>query len=243
MKENRYDDPIFFEKYSHMPRSEHGLEAAGEWEALQTLLPDFAHKRMLDLGCGYGWHCIYALEHGAAAVTGVDISEKMLAVARKETGAGNVSYIHAAMEDVDFPDGSFDVVLSSLALHYVASFTDMAREIYRWLAPGGDFVFSIEHPIFTAYGNQDWYRDAEGNILHFPVDNYFFEGAREAVFLGERVTKYHHTLTTVLDGLLSCGFTLRRVVEPQPPARMLDMEGMRDELRRPMMLLAAARKA
>ncbi len=243
MKENRYDDPIFFEKYSHMPRSEHGLEAAGEWEALQTLLPDFAHKRMLDLGCGYGWHCIYALEHGAAAVTGVDISEKMLAVARKETGAGNVSYIHAAMEDVDFPDGSFDVVLSSLALHYVASFTDMARKIYRWLAPGGDFVFSIEHPIFTAYGNQDWYRDAEGNILHFPVDNYFFEGAREAVFLGERVTKYHHTLTTVLDGLLSCGFTLRRVVEPQPPARMLDMEGMRDELRRPMMLLAAARKA
>ena len=243
MKENRYDDPIFFEKYSHMPRSEHGLEAAGEWEPLQTLLPDFAHKRMLDLGCGYGWHCIYALEHGAAAVTGVDISEKMLAVARKETGAGNVSYIHAAMEDVDFPDGSFDVVLSSLALHYVASFTDMARKIYRWLAPGGDFVFSIEHPIFTAYGNQDWYRDAEGNILHFPVDNYFFEGVREAVFLGERVTKYHHTLTTVLDGLLACGFTLRRVVEPQPPARMLDMEGMRDELRRPMMLLTAARKA
>ena len=243
MKENRYDDPIFFEKYSHMPRSEHGLEAAGEWEALQTLLPDFAHKRVLDLGCGYGWHCAYALEHGAAAVTGVDISEKMLAVARKKTGVGNVSYIRAAMEDVDFPDGSFDVVLSSLALHYVASFTDMARKIYRWLAPGGDFVFSIEHPIFTAYGNQDWYRDAEGNILCFPVDNYFFEGVREAVFLGERVTKYHHTLTTVLDGLLACGFTLRRVVEPQPPARMLDMEGMRDELRRPMMLLTAARKA
>ena len=243
MKENRYDDPIFFEKYSHMPRSEHGLEAAGEWEALQTLLPDFAHKRVLDLGCGYGWHCAYALEHGAAAVTGVDISEKMLAVARKKTGVGNVSYIRAAMEDVDFPDGSFDVVLSSLALHYVASFTDMARKIYRWLAPGGDFVFSIEHPIFTAYGNQDWYRDAEGNILHFPVDNYFFEGVREAVFLGERVTKYHHTLMTVLDGLLACGFTLRRVVEPQPPARMLDMEGMRDELRRPMMLLTAARKA
>ena len=243
MKENRYDDPIFFEKYSHMPRSEHGLEAAGEWEALQTLLPDFAHKRVLDLGCGYGWHCAYALEHGAAAVTGVDISEKMLAVARKKTGTGNVSYIRAAMEDVDFPDGSFDVVLSSLALHYVASFTDMARKIYRWLAPGGNFVFSIEHPIFTAYGNQDWYRDAEGNILHFPVDNYFFEGVREAVFLGERVTKYHHTLTTVLDGLLACGFTLRRVVEPQPPERMLDMEGMRDELRRPMMLLTAARKA
>ena len=95
----------------------------------------------------------------------------------------------------------------------------MAEKIHRWLAPGGEFVFSIEHPIFTAYGSQDWHRDAEGNILHFPVDNYFFEGAREAVFLGERVTKYHHTLTTILDGLLTRGFQLRRVVEPQPPER------------------------
>ena len=243
MKENRYDDPVFFAKYSHMPRSERGLEAAGEWEALQAILPDFAGKRVLDLGCGYGWHCVYALEHGAAAVTGVDISEKMLAVAREKTTADNAVYLRAAMEDVDFPAESFDVALSSLALHYVASFADMAQKVHRWLKPGGNFVFSIEHPIFTAYGNQDWYRDAQGNILHFPVDNYFYEGPRQAVFLGEKVVKYHHTLTTILDGLLAHGFALRRVVEPQPPARMLYMEGMPDELRRPMMLLVAAQKA
>ena len=243
MKENRYDDPVFFEKYSQMPRSQGGLGAAGEWEEMQTLLPDFAGKRVLDLGCGYGWHCVYALEHGAAQVTGVDISERMLAVAREKTGNGNARYIRLAMEDADFPAASFDVVLSSLALHYVADFGEMAERIYRWLAPGGTFVFSMEHPIFTAYGSQDWYRDEAGNILHFPVDNYFNEGPREAVFLGERVAKYHHTLTTILDGLLRRGFQLRRVVEPQPPERMLDMEGMRDELRRPMMLLVAAQRA
>lgn len=243
MREDRYDDPAFFAKYSQMPRSRYGLEAAGEWETLRMLLPDFAGRRVLDLGCGYGWHCIYALERGAATVTGVDISEKMLSVAREKTGNGDVRYIHAAMEDVDFPDAAFDVALSSLALHYVADFGGMAEKVYRWLAPGGDFVFSIEHPIFTAYGSQDWYRDEKGDILHFPVDNYFFEGAREAVFLGERVTKYHHTLTTILDSLLTRGFQLRRVVEPQPPGHMLDMEGMRDELRRPMMLLVAAQKA
>lgn len=243
MKEDRYDDPVFFEKYSQMPRSQYGLEAAGEWETLRTLLPDFAGRRVLDLGCGYGWHCVYALERGAAAVTGVDISEKMLAVAREKTGSGDVRYIRAAMEDVDFPDAAFDIALSSLALHYVADFGGMVEKVYRWLAPGGAFVLSIEHPIFTAYGSQDWHRDEQGEILHFPVDNYFLEGAREAVFLGERVTKYHHTLTTILDGLLRRGFQLRRVVEPQPPERMLDMEGMRDELRRPMMLLVAAQKA
>ena len=166
----------------------------------------------------------------------------MLAVAREKTTADNAVYLRAAMEDVDFPAESFDVALSSLALHYVASFADMAQKVHRWLKPGGNFVFSMEHPIFTAYGNQDWYRDAQGNILHFPVDNYFYEGPRQAVFLGEKVVKYHHTLTTILDGLLAHGFALRRVVEPQPPARMLDMEGMRDELRRPMMLLVAAQK-
>ena len=49
MKENRYDDPIFFEKYSHMLRSERGLAGAGEWPALEKLLPDFHGKRE---GCG-----------------------------------------------------------------------------------------------------------------------------------------------------------------------------------------------
>ena len=60
MKENKYDDSVFFEQYSHMPRSEQGLSAAGEWPALKALLPELAGKRVLDLGCGFGWHCRYA---------------------------------------------------------------------------------------------------------------------------------------------------------------------------------------
>lgn len=54
MKENKYDNEIFFEKYSQMARSRQGLKGAGEWSELQKLLPDFAQKRVLDLGCGYG---------------------------------------------------------------------------------------------------------------------------------------------------------------------------------------------
>ena len=72
---------IFFLKYSQMDRSKRGLKGAGEWSELQKVLPDFASKRVLDLGCGYGWHCIYAAEHGAESVTGIDISEKMLETA------------------------------------------------------------------------------------------------------------------------------------------------------------------
>ena len=51
----------FFQKYSQMSRSQQGLAGAGEWETLRKLLPDFKDRRVLDLGCGYGWHCIYAM--------------------------------------------------------------------------------------------------------------------------------------------------------------------------------------
>ena len=78
MKENKYDDPLFFQKYSQMDRSQRGLAGAGEWHELKKLLPDFEGKTVLDLGCGYGWHCKYAAGHGAAHVLGVDISQKML---------------------------------------------------------------------------------------------------------------------------------------------------------------------
>ena len=65
MKENKYDDPAFFNQYKSMARSQGGLAAAGEWHELKKLLPDFNGKRVLDLGCGFGWHCRYAVEHGA----------------------------------------------------------------------------------------------------------------------------------------------------------------------------------
>ena len=243
VKENKYDDPVFFEKYAQMDRSRLGLQGAGEWKTLEPMLPDFAGRDVLDLGCGYGWHCAYAAEHGARSVLGLDISGKMLEVARGHHAASVIEYRRMAMEDADFADGSFDVVLSSLAFHYVADFGALVRKIVRWLRPGGDFVFSCEHPVFTAEGSQDWYRDEQGNILHFPVDNYYIEGRRQAVFLGERVTKYHRTLTSYVGALLSGGFTLTGLAEPQPPQEMIGtVPGMADELRRPMMLILSAKK-
>lgn len=242
MKENKYDEEIFFEKYSQMDRLKKGLSGAGEWRQFQKFMPDFRGKRVLDLGCGYGWHCRYAAENGAASVLGTDISQKMLRRAEEMSVGTGIRYRRKAMEDLEFPDESFDIVLSSLAFHYVRDFFRLLEKINSWLVPEGKLVFSVEHPVFTAYGNQDWYRDEQGNILHFPVDRYFFEGKRDAVFLGEKVIKYHRTLTTYLNGLLQSGFSLEQVVEPQPPEEMLDLPGMEDELRRPMMLLISAVK-
>lgn len=240
---NIYDNDAFFESYSKMARSQQGLAGAGEWQTLKALLPDFKNKHVLDLGCGYGWHCQYAAEHGAAFVVGVDLSEKMLAVARQKNNFENVTYLHDSIDTVDFETESFDIVLSSLAIHYVEDFTKLAKNIAKWLTPGGQLIFSVEHPIFTAEGTQDWTYDPTGAIAHFPVDNYFYEGKRTAHFLGTDVTKYHRTLTTYLDDLLTNGFRLERIVEPMPPENMFDIPGMKDEMRRPMMLIVKAEKA
>lgn len=242
MKENKYDNKQFFVKYSQMDRSRKGLSGAGEWHELQKILPDFRNKTVLDLGCGYGWHCKYVSDHGAREVLGTDISHRMLQTAGEKNSAENIEYQCTAMEDLDFLPETFDVVISSLAFHYVRDFETLVKNIYRWMKADGVFVFSVEHPVFTAYGTQDWYYDAEGNILHFPVDNYYYEGARDAVFLGEHVIKYHRTLTTYLNTLLQTGFELQHIIEPQPPEDMMQIPGMKDEMRRPMILLVAARK-
>lgn len=243
MKENKYDDNNFFSQYSKMTRSVEGLKGAGEWHILQKMLPDFTGKRVLDLGCGFGWHCIYAVEHGATFITGIDISEKMLEEARKRNSSPLIEYKCMAIEDYDFQPNMFDIVISSLTFHYLESFNNICRKINTTLTLGGSFVFSVEHPIFTAYGNQDWYYDQAGNRIHWPVDRYFTEGRRTAVFLGEEITKYHKTLTTYINGLIQNGFEICELIEPQPDPTMLEsILGMKDELRRPMMLLISARK-
>ena len=242
MKENKYDNPKFFEQYSQMSRSVEGLKGAGEWHELKKMLPDFKGKRVLDLGCGFGLHCIYAAEHGASSVIGIDLSERMLAEAKKKTSFPQIQYIQQGIEEYEYPKDSFDVVISSLAFHYIESFEQICKNVRQCLVSGGDFVFSVEHPIFTAQGMQDWSYDEAGNRLHWPVDRYFDEDQRSSIFLGEEVIKYHKTLTSYLNTLLKNNFEIMSIVEPEPAEELLDIPYMQDELRRPMMLLIAAKK-
>lgn len=242
MKENKYDNEQFFLKYGEMARSKNGLKGAGEWSELQKILPDFNKKKVLDLGCGYGWHCKYAVENGAGYVLGTDISHKMLEMAKEKNHDDNIDYQCIAMEELDFATETFDIILSSLAFHYIKDFEPLMDNISKWIKKDGQLIFSVEHPVFTSYGSQDWYYDENGNILHFPVDNYYYEGERKTVFLGEKVTKYHRTITTYLNTLLHNGFVIQHIIEPQPPKEMLSIDGMKDEMRRPMMLIISAKK-
>src|SRR5919108_402929 len=60
-------------------------DAAAERPALRAMLPDMRSLRVMDLGCGFGWFCRWAREHGAAEVLGIDVSENMLTRAKAMT--------------------------------------------------------------------------------------------------------------------------------------------------------------
>ncbi len=243
MKQNKYDEPGFFAAYSAMPRSVEGLQEAGEWPALRALMPPLAGTRVLDLGCGFGWHCRHMREAGAASVIGIDLSEKMLARARVMTDDPAIDYRRMAIEDIDFAPDSFDLVLSSLAFHYVADLEPVVARVWQCLKPGGTFVFSVEHPVFTASGTQGWFRDAAGEVLHWPVDDYFREGRRQTSWLAEDVTKYHRTVATYVGTALDAGFRIAQLVEPVPSAEALAAHPeWAEEVRRPLFLILSVVK-
>ena len=239
---NIYDNKTFFDAYAQMARSKDGLKSAGEWHQLQPLFPPLWGKSVLDLGCGYGWHSKYAAEQGAAPVLGLDSSKKMIAEAQKRNSAANIIYKVCDIEKYEYPENSYDLVISNLVLHYVADLDSIFKKVYQTLKTDGIFLFNIEHPVFTSGINEEWLYAEDGTPTAWPIDNYFYPGERQTAFLGQHVTKQHHTLTQILMGVVNAGFVLEHIEEAQPSKEMLLIPGMKDEMRRPMMLLVKAKK-
>ena len=240
---NEYDNENFFQEYAKMSRSREGLKAAGEWHQLKPLFPPLQGKNVLDLGCGYGWHCTFAAEQGAVRVLGLDLSEKMIEEAKKRNAGEQIEYRVCGIEEYEYPENMWDCVVSNLALHYIEDIENVFQRVCTTLKPGGTFIFNMEHPVFTAGVGQDWVYAEDGTPQYWPVDHYFISGERSTHFLGCEVVKQHHTLTQILMGLLNNGFELEVVEEAEPSEEMLHIPGMKDELRRPMMLLVKARCA
>ncbi len=224
MTQNIYDDAGFFAGYSQLRRSIDGLDGAPEWPTLKSMLPDLAGKRVVDLGCGFGWFCRFAREAGAAEVLGLDVSANMLARARETTADSGISYRQADLEALTLPASAFDLAYSGLTLHYLENLGALFATIRRALRPGGHFVFSAEHPLYTE-----------------PGPDYLVEGPRTTDWLAKGVVKQHRTLATYLNLLVGAGFVVRRVEEWGPsPAQIAAHPEWRIDHRRPAFLLVSA---
>ena len=245
MKQNIYDNEAFFNGYSKIRENENNANNLFEKPALYSLLPDLAGKTVLDLGCGFGENCIRYVDKGAKRVVGVDISEKMLAVAEAENAHENIKYLKMPMEDIGELREHFDVVVSSLAIQYVEDYQGLVNNIYNLLNDGGVLVFSQEHPINTCFSSGSrWTKDENGKKLYANVEYYSVDGVRESTWFVDGVKKYHRTLSTVINTLIGSGFRIDKIIEPVPTPELLREHPEYDDLlHKPDFLLVRATKA
>ncbi|ALS65224.1 class I SAM-dependent methyltransferase [Pandoraea apista] len=240
MAQNIYDNPEFFAGYRQLPRQVLGLDGTPEWPAISSMLPDLHGKRVVDLGCGFGWASRWMREQGAASVLGLDLSQNMIDRATSLTSDPAIAYRIADLDTFDLPPASFDLAYSALTFHYVRDFARLVRTIYASLAPEGDFVFSIEHPVFMAAAHPHWIADEDGRKT-WPVNGYATEGERRTDWFAKGVLKYHRTLGTTLNGVIAAGFRIRKVDEFAPTAEQIRQNpSLAEERERPMMLMVSA---
>ena len=106
--QHTYDDEGFFPSLCPLcPGAGRALLPPGNGDSCGRYFPKWRGKAVLDLGCGYGWHCQYAVQMGAAAVVGIDASEKMLSVARRQNPHPNIQYTVCGLEDYAYPPDTF----------------------------------------------------------------------------------------------------------------------------------------
>ncbi|KAF5057543.1 Ubiquinone biosynthesis O-methyltransferase [anaerobic digester metagenome] len=242
-RQNIYDDNVFFESYKKL-RSGVNANEIVEIPALFEMIPPLSGLRILDLGCGYGEHCVKYIGMGADEVVGIDISEKMLQVAINENSSPQIIYKKLDMEDLSELNPSFDLVVSSLALHYIEDFKMVAEQVYRLLNNGGKFIFSQEHPFSTSftYGNR-WTKDENGKKLYANISNYSIDGKRESRWFKDGVIKYHRTFSSIINTLIESGFCIEQMSEPIPSELVMNQyHDYLDNIHKPDFLLIRAKK-
>lgn len=213
MKQNIYDNERFFINYQQMRQQKESSNRQLECPTIRSMIPVVDNCKAIDIGCGNGELSEYLASNGAASVLGVDISERMIKLAkRRSQKISEITYECCAFEDLILDECQYDLVVSSVAFHYVENFNFVCAKIAQSLKQGGYFIFSIEHPVLTA-NKTDWLLDINGQRKYNIVMDYFKEGKRQAEWLGAKVISYHRSFSSILNSLIKTGFLLEQIEE------------------------------
>ncbi len=227
MRQNVYDNETFSKGYDQMRSKMKGTSANDviEIPIFRKMMPDVKNKKILDLGCGYGENDLYFKEQGASYVLGTDISTHMIKIANEKNKIDGVEYRELAMEDIYSLNEKFDIVISSLAFHYVSDFDGLVKNIYNVLTDDGILVFSQEHPISACLHLVD---GLERNRItlngkeYTLVADYNRYGLRENPWNGVKVKKYFRNFAIIINTLVQNGFVIDELNECEPNDEMIE---------------------
>jgi SAM-dependent methyltransferase len=203
-----------------------------ERPATVSLLPPLQGLNALDAACGPGWYSAYLHANGAR-VTAFDLNAEFVAMTRPRAGPEALVVQADLTQPLAFAsDDAFDLMVCTLALHYLRDWLPTLREFNRILKAGGTLVFSTHHSF------EDWQRSETPDYFGVQVIDDYFPG------IGP-VSYYRRPLTAIFDALAEAGFIVERLLEPQPTEgfRELDAESYERLRVSPAFLVIRARKA
>ena len=186
---------------------------------LMGLIGDLEGRRVCDLACGQGVVARLLARRGAET-TGVDISRRLLDIARRyeRDEPLGLSYVLGDAQNLEkIEDASFDGVVCNLGLMDIPDLNACLRSVARALRPRGWFVFSVTHPCFLTPHSPRWTRD-EGGAISLEVNGYFAEGywrSHSPNGIRGKVGSYHRTLSSYVNALTTAGLELEQLDEPR----------------------------
>lgn len=248
MKQNIYDNSDFSKQYDELRFKNKGRNANDliEIPNFRKMMPDVKGKTILDLGCGYGENDKYFLEQGAKYVCGIDISEHMIKIANKENKDSNIDFKVLSMEDLSPIESKFDIVMSSLAFHYIKDFNKLIMDINTLFKPGGILIFSQEHPFTTCVKYTKSLTKGHTIIdgkYYGVFSDYNRPGIRTKDWFGQQVIKYHRNFSEILNTLIKNGFNILELEEPSPSEEaILNNPKYVNQWDRPFFLFVSAQK-
>ena len=145
------------------------------------------------------------LNAGAGSYRGIDGSSRMVQAARRTLSETIGEAVLCDIEDLAEPPESFELVLSRMALHYIADLGGTLRACHACLVPGGRLVFTVVHPVITSHDARQSSTEPRQNWI---VDDYFIPGPREQQWLGSRTVWHHRTIEDYVTEMRSAGFAL-----------------------------------
>ncbi|MEL7130347.1 MAG: class I SAM-dependent methyltransferase [Pseudomonadota bacterium] len=179
-----------------------------EHPAMRKQIGDVAGLCVLDAGCGPGFLVRDLLAAGASKVVGFDISPAMIALAKSRVGHAATLFIaDLAKPLATLQNGSFDLVVSSLAMDYVRDWCAPLGEFRRVLKPGGRLVMSVQHPM----GAYKWFKPQSAFGVQYCEASW--RGFTDKPVI---VPDYYRSFEEVINPILSMGFRLRCLKETQP---------------------------
>ena len=236
-----YDDSDLFERYAQHRAWSLNPNIAMEHPALSEELGPVSGLCVLDLGCGDAEIGRELLNAGAACYRGIDGSTRMVEAARRMLTDTTGEAVLCDIEDLAEPVVSFDLVLSRMALHYVADLGRVFRACHACLAPGGRVMFTVVHPVITSHDARESSTEPRQNWV---VDDYFDTGPRDQQWLGTRTVWHHRTVEDYVTELRNAGFALINLRECAPHRERFDDHAEFERRRRiPLVLLLAAGRA